>query len=86
VESAFVGFELHAPPLPSDEMPAFIAFVRLAFGQRRKTLRNALAAGWGRERAEAVLAAAGVREKVRAEELGLEEFLGVWTAASGPLC
>lgn len=80
VDSAFVGFELHPPPLPPEEMPAFIAFVRLAFGQRRKTLRNALAAGWGRERAEAVLAAAGVGEKVRAEELGLEEFLGIWRA------
>lgn len=79
VDSAFVGFELHPPPLPPEEMPAFVTFVRLAFGQRRKTLRNALAAGWGRERAAAVLAAAGVGEKVRAEELGLEEFLGVWT-------
>ena len=78
VDSAFVGFELHAPPLPPEGMPAFTAFVRLAFGQRRKTLRNALAAGWGREKAAAVLAAAGVGEKVRAEELGLEEFLGIW--------
>lgn len=78
VDSAFVGFELHPPPLQPETMPAFVAFVRLAFGQRRKTLRNALAAGWGRERAERVLAAAGVRERVRAEELGLEEFLRIW--------
>ena len=78
VDSAFIGFELRAPPLPSEEMPAFIRFVRLAFGQRRKTLRNALAAGWGREKAESVLAAAGMRDKVRAEELGLEELLGIW--------
>ena len=81
MDSAFVGFELHPPPLPPNQMPAFTAFVRLAFGQRRKTLRNALAAGWGREKAEAVLAAAGVGERVRAEELGLEAFLGVWAAA-----
>ena len=60
VESAFVGLELHAPPLPPAEMPAFLATVRLAFGQRRKTLRNALAAGWGREEAERALAAAGL--------------------------
>lgn len=81
VDSAFVGFELHAPPLPPEEMPAFTAFVRLAFAQRRKTLRNSLASGWGKERAEAVLAEARVREKVRAEELGLEELLRVWRAA-----
>jgi 16S rRNA (adenine1518-N6/adenine1519-N6)-dimethyltransferase len=55
VESAFVGFELHAPPLPPADMGEFIRFVRLAFGQRRKTLRNALSAGWGRERTAAVL-------------------------------
>ncbi|HEX9945706.1 MAG TPA: 16S rRNA (adenine(1518)-N(6)/adenine(1519)-N(6))-dimethyltransferase RsmA [Thermoanaerobaculia bacterium] len=81
VDSAFVGLELHPPPLPEKEMPDFIALVRLAFAQRRKTLRNALAAGWGRERAEAVLAAAGVLERARAEELGLGEFLALYAAA-----
>ncbi len=82
VEGGFVGLELQPPPLPEPEMPDFIAFVRLAFSQRRKTLRNALSSGWGRERAEAVLAAAGVAEKVRAEELGLETFLEIWHHAS----
>lgn len=82
VDSAFIGFELRPPPLPPEEMPTFIRFVRLAFGQRRKTLRNALAAGWGKERAESVLAAAGMPDKVRAEALGLEELLGIWGVAS----
>jgi 16S rRNA (adenine1518-N6/adenine1519-N6)-dimethyltransferase len=88
VDSAFIGFELHPPPLPAGDMPAFTRFVRLAFSRRRKTLRNALASGWGREKAEAVLAAAGVGERVRAEELGLDDFLKIWNqsaaAASGP--
>jgi 16S rRNA (adenine1518-N6/adenine1519-N6)-dimethyltransferase len=78
VDSAFVGLELAPPPLPEAEMPAFIAFVRLAFSQRRKTLRNALAAGWGKAKAEAVLAAAGIAERARAEELGLGEFLRIF--------
>jgi 16S rRNA (adenine1518-N6/adenine1519-N6)-dimethyltransferase len=78
VDSAFVGLELQPPPLPESEMAAFIAFVRLAFAQRRKTLRNALATRWGRERAEAVLAAAGIPERARAEELGLGEFLEIY--------
>ena len=77
VESAFVGLGLHAPPLPPGEMAAFVATVRLAFGQRRKTLRNALAAGWGREEAERALAAAGLPPGARAEELGLAEFLAL---------
>jgi 16S rRNA (adenine1518-N6/adenine1519-N6)-dimethyltransferase len=80
VDSAFVGFVLHPPPVPPEDLAAFIAMVRLAFGQRRKTLRNSLAAGWGREKAEAVLAAVGLPEKVRAEALGLEEFLAIWRA------
>jgi 16S rRNA (adenine1518-N6/adenine1519-N6)-dimethyltransferase len=77
VEGAYVGFELRPPPLPEGEMPAFLATVRLAFGQRRKTLRNALAAGWGRERAGAVLAALGLPDDARAERLGLAELLAL---------
>jgi 16S rRNA (adenine1518-N6/adenine1519-N6)-dimethyltransferase len=76
VESAFVGLTLHRPPLPPEQMPALLDTVRLAFGHRRKTLRNALAAGWGKEDAEAVLAAAaGISPSARAEELGLADFL-----------
>jgi 16S rRNA (adenine1518-N6/adenine1519-N6)-dimethyltransferase len=77
VEGAYVGFELRPPPLPDGEMPAFLATVRLAFSQRRKTLRNALAAGWGRERAGAVLAALGLPDDARAERLGLAELLAL---------
>lgn len=80
VEGAFVGFLLRPPPLPEPEMPAFISLVRLAFGQRRKTLRNALAAGWGKDKAERVLAALGLSGKVRAEGLGLEEFVRLFRA------
>jgi 16S rRNA (adenine1518-N6/adenine1519-N6)-dimethyltransferase len=84
VEGGFVGLELHPPPLPPQEMPELIVLIRLAFNQRRKTLRNALAAGWGRERAEAALAAAGLPEKVRGEELGLAEFLAIHLALTSP--
>jgi len=83
VDSAFVGFELQPPPLPEKVMPDFIALVRLAFAQRRKTLRNSLAAGWGRERTEAVLAAAGIPERARAEELGVGEFLRIYPGGQG---
>lgn len=81
VDSAFVGLELAPPPLPEEEMPGFIAFVRLAFAQRRKTLRNALAAGWGKAKAEAVLAAAGIPGRARAEELELGDFLRIFQRA-----
>ncbi len=80
VESAYVGFALHSPPLPADRMPAFVDLVHLAFNQRRKTLRNALAARWGREEAEEVLRRAGVDGGRRAEELGLGEWVGLLRA------
>ncbi|HVT60770.1 MAG TPA: 16S rRNA (adenine(1518)-N(6)/adenine(1519)-N(6))-dimethyltransferase RsmA [Thermoanaerobaculia bacterium] len=77
VEGAFVGLELAPPPLPETEMPAFLATLRLAFAQRRKTLRNALAAGWGRERAAALLAALGLPPTTRAEQLDLAALLAL---------
>lgn len=81
VDSAFVGLDLQPPPLPDAEMPAFISFVRQAFSQRRKTLRNSLSSRWGRERTETVLATAGIPERARAEELGLREFLEIYRRA-----
>ena len=84
VESAYVGLVLHPPPLSADRMPAFVDLVHLAFNQRRKTLRNALAARWGREQAEEVLRRAGVDGGRRAEELGLGEWGDLVSASSGP--
>ena len=75
VAAAFVGFTLRPPPFPPERLPAFVRLVRLAFAQRRKTLRNALAAGWGRERAESVLAEAGLDHRCRAESLPLSTFV-----------
>ncbi len=75
VAAAFVGFKLRPPPFARERLPAFTRLVRLAFAQRRKTLRNALAAGWGRARAEAVLAAAGLDRRCRAESLPLSTFV-----------
>jgi 16S rRNA (adenine1518-N6/adenine1519-N6)-dimethyltransferase len=83
VEGAFVGLRLQPPPLPPAAMRPFLATVRLAFGQRRKTLRNALAAGWGRSGAEAALDAAGILPTLRAEALGLTELLALHQARLG---
>lgn len=81
VDSAFVGFVRHEPPLPPSEMPAFLDLVRRGFGQRRKTLANALAAGGGDKRsAAAALAAAGIAPRARAEELDLAAWLALYRA------
>ena len=77
VDGAFIGFRLKPPPLPEAQMPAFVETVELAFSQRRKTLRNALASGWGRDRAQIVLEVAGVDRLTRAEEIPLEVLLRI---------
>lgn len=59
--------------VPDD--PGLFRLIEAAFGQRRKTLKNALVgAGYPREAVEAALKALGLPEQVRAEELGLEAF------------
>lgn len=61
------------------EASELMRVVRAAFGQRRKTIRNTLAAGLGLDvgDVEAALAGAGIDPGARAETLGLEEFAGV---------
>jgi len=78
VESAFVGLRLHAPPLPEGEMERFLARVREAFGQKRKTLRNALGRVVGSARVEETLRALDLPAATRAEELPLAAWLDLW--------
>lgn len=75
VDGAFVGLRPLPPPLPPDRMEGFEETVKAAFGQRRKTLRNALGAAWGREAAEVALAAAGIDPGIRAGELSVRDFV-----------
>lgn len=59
--------------------------VRAAFGQRRKTLSNALTNGLGaynREEVNAALESAGVSVQARGETLGIEEFAAISDALS----
>ena len=79
VDSAIVRLLPHAaPPVPIADETRFFAVVRAAFGQRRKSLLNALsgdpALGWSREQAAAALEQAQIDPLRRGESLGLEEF------------
>ncbi len=80
VESSVVVVRWSAAPrVDVGDADTHRAVVRAAFGQRRKMLRNALAdeaAARGRD-VEAVLAAAGVDPRARAETLGLDDFARV---------
>lgn len=70
-----------APPAAAVDESVFFAVVRAGFGQRRKTLSNALSndreLGWSKERALGALSRAGVDPQRRAETLSLAEFAAV---------
>jgi 16S rRNA (adenine1518-N6/adenine1519-N6)-dimethyltransferase len=85
VDGAFVGFVPRPPPLPAAAMAGFEATVRAAFAQRRKTLRNALGAAWGRPAAEGALERAGIPPGARAEELSVSDFVRLTQAQDATL-
>jgi 16S rRNA (adenine1518-N6/adenine1519-N6)-dimethyltransferase len=74
VESVLVRLERRPPPVETPEEDLF-RLVDEGFRQRRKTMANALRRlGLDRAEAQAAMERAGLDPKVRAEELGLEEF------------
>jgi len=79
VDSAVVRMKLRPEPPVDADRRAFFAVVHAAFGQRRKTLLNALAAGLGLEKQplSAALEEAGVAATRRGETLSLEEFAAI---------
>ncbi len=81
VDGAFVGLRRRRPAVPAAEWPAFEGLVRLAFAQRRKTLRNALAARWGRPAVDGLLEALRLAPTARAGELGIDQLVAVHRAA-----
>ena len=74
VDSAFVGLAARADGPDRARYAALRDLVHAAFGQRRKTLRNALTRRWPRAAVDAALAAGGLGRSARAEELALADF------------
>ncbi|MCS6830660.1 MAG: 16S rRNA (adenine(1518)-N(6)/adenine(1519)-N(6))-dimethyltransferase RsmA [Armatimonadota bacterium] len=79
VDSAIVRFTPLPKRLPPEEEKKLFRVVRAAFGQRRKTLLNALSGGLGlsREWVESALRETGIDPQRRGETLSLEEFIGL---------
>ncbi len=82
VESAFVGLVTHPAPLGESGMAGLDHLIASAFGQRRKSLRNAIAARYGRDEAAEALRRCGIDGGRRAETLALDDFLALWRALS----
>lgn len=83
VDSKLVRFTRHDPPAAGVSRAAAFAVVEAAFGQRRKTLRAALA-GWAGSpaQAEQALRAAGVDPGARGESLSIEQFAAIAQAGA----
>jgi 16S rRNA (adenine1518-N6/adenine1519-N6)-dimethyltransferase len=78
VRSTVVKFALYPLPLlPEEDLTMFRGLVRAAFGQRRKTLRNALRGLLHRDREEIeeALRQEGIDPQRRGETLSLDEFI-----------
>lgn len=84
VDSALVRLVRRDPPTTPASRTEVFAVVDAAFGQRRKTLRAALA-GWAGSpaAAEAALRAAGVDPAARGETLGITDFARIAATRSG---
>ena len=62
----------------------FIDFLRLSFGQKRKTLWNNLKAQYDGPELKRALAAASVKPTARAESLSLQQSAAIFRALRGP--
>jgi 16S rRNA (adenine1518-N6/adenine1519-N6)-dimethyltransferase len=83
VDSAIARFERRpAPPVEIPSADRLFRLARAGFGQRRKTLRQALRPALGAD-VEAVLAAAGIAPLARAETLTLDQWAALARAAAG---
>ncbi len=82
VDSAVVRVDVTPPRVPEAQLDAFFRLAKAGFAQRRKTLRNALAAGLGWKPAQvlALLEGAGIDPRRRAETLSLEEWAALTAA------
>jgi 16S rRNA (adenine1518-N6/adenine1519-N6)-dimethyltransferase len=80
VRSTILKLELYPEPLiAAEELPLLRGLVRSAFGQRRKTLGNALLRWLQRDRSEieSFLRSKGIDPVRRGETLSVEEFLAL---------
>ena len=75
VDSAVVCVDIYnSPVIPEPLLPRFFRLAKAGFGQKRKTIRNALGGMIPREQLTAGLERAGIDPQRRAETLTLDEW------------
>lgn len=87
VDSSVVRLERRAEPLiPEGYRALFFRVVRAAFGQRRKTLKNALSSAFPAPVVEGALVSAGVDPSARGETLDIDRFFDITKEIDKRLC
>ncbi len=83
VDSSLLYLKIRNTPLVyvKDEVE-FFNFMRKAFSQRRKTLRNSLGDKFGKVEVAAILERKGLNINVRPEELSLQDFADLFSRLS----
>lgn len=75
VDSACIVLQRRTRPLVTQEQRAvFVDLVKRSFSQRRKMMLKLLKSAWPEEKLERAFAELGLSQKVRAEEVTLEQF------------
>jgi 16S rRNA (adenine1518-N6/adenine1519-N6)-dimethyltransferase len=82
VDSAIVSLKLKEHPYVTD-VTKFFEMTRRAFQQRRKMLRSSLNEIYGQKNVMQALNNMGLDEKLRPEELSLEQFIQLFELLSG---
>jgi 16S rRNA (adenine1518-N6/adenine1519-N6)-dimethyltransferase len=77
VDSSVLRVDLFPEPfIPSEQLGSFFKLAKAGFGQKRKTLRNAISSGmgWPPPRTTSILEQSGINPQRRAETLSLNEW------------
>lgn len=84
VDSAILHIDIDAQPAFDADTKQLFRLIKAGFGEKRKMLRNALAGGLAinAEQAIELIAAAGLKETARAQELSLAEWAQLYRAYS----
>jgi len=78
VDSACVVLIRRAPPLlPKNQRDIFVKIVKRAFSQRRKMMLKLLREDWPAEKLERAFKELRLSLQIRAEEVRLEQFVGL---------
>jgi 16S rRNA (adenine1518-N6/adenine1519-N6)-dimethyltransferase len=80
VLSALITFDIPGAQPAADARRAFLEFVKLGFGQKRKKLSNNLSSAYGAARVREALRGLDLDENARAEELAVDELAKLFGA------